>query len=1177
MEPHYMAENRYSWHIGSWRRPASNNYVAKTPEGEFEAHLQDLFLEGQAHLQHEEYTLGLQAFQEAMSLILHTVHPTMPVDPNLLGSHYFPLDSGMVTAVVAKTADILRLSTPVKYTFPPALISRQSQLPATVQEALKSVAASGIQVSSFQGAVQGSIAAGVEAAGQRDWELAAKYYQQALEQTPENEAAVRGGLQHDLALLNEKANHRDQAQQFAEASVVTFSQANISDGQAQALAMSSGMFARAGNTQRAAELDKQLGQLKGSVLLNDVVITQPVAALGQAATPNVNLSAVGAGKSLTIMRAGRLPTTPRLPGTVGGIGGVIAAPPLLTDSALTPSTITMPSLVLDPAAPALIGPRYIDRSTPVKSLTINGFNSMISLNLEATQAVASTQAFLSTLEQTLDIGLLTGWLHSVQFVAYVPHMYFFVLPMAMGDCHAGMGNLAEAQAFYAGVLPYPFINRHLEVTKVWTRLAQTALDLGDRAYRNAKDAIPAFATAKAHYETLVMSDNSLNPASPLYANGKFAAIKDRVTALLAAADPTQVDDNPAILTLVLQAKLKLHQIAAGLNFFGFAPDYTPPFSFEYLQNTARYFAGHASQTEQRYIQYKSTAENEAFRREQLNQQAEVARQTVILEQRGVAEAQQGIYVAQQSLNYAQVQQQNAVESKTDFDNARWELLELSSLEAWASASSVDRDDQVKLTVSNYNYYNTDSTRRNVVLQELATQRTLLTHDLEAARLDRAIESAQAYVGVASAQLGQAQARAAVAQQRVAIARLQQKQAEENRDFLDMREFSARLWYELAQQARRITQRYLDMGTEIAFLMERAYNAETERGLSVIRYDYQSTASGNLMGADLLLGDIDTFTFDYVTTIQAKKIPVKATLSLADSFPTQFHRLLNLGRCTFGTQFADFDRRHPGLYLAKIRNVEVVFVGLAGLRGICGTLRNIGVSRFRTSGGAVVERLYPADVMVLSQYEIRGDALAYRVNPNDLRLFENNGIDTLWQLDLPFDANDLDYRDILDVQLVLYYDGFFSPVLETQIRADLPIAGGASRAVSLRFSAPDELFYLKNQGEGELLFDSSQFPRNQKDLLRGSHTLKLTGNPATVGNLTLKLHSALLGSELTLTTDAGGEVTGAPLQDLTGKAVADRWRFTIEAAANPHLVKEGQLDLSGLTDLMVFFEYQFSYR
>ncbi len=434
--------------------------------------------------------------------------------------------------------------------------------------------------------------------------------------------------------------------------------------------------------------------------------------------------------------------------------------------------------------------------------------------------------------------------------------------------------------------------------------------------------------------------------------------------------------------------------------------------------------------------------------------------------------------------------------------------------------------------------------------------------------------------MAKAQVAEAQSRLAVAQQRIQIAQLQQRQAEESRDFLDMQDFSAKLWYELASQAKRLKQRYLDMATEIAFLMERAYNAETERGLSVIRYDYQSTAAGNLMGADLLLADIDSFTFDYVTTTKTKKVPVKRTISLADSHPTQFYRLQSKGSCSFDTTFADFDRQHPGLYLAKIRNVELLLVGVGGVQSIAGTLRNLGVSRFRTSAGKIVARLYPADVMVLSQYEIRQDALAFRFAPNDLRLFENNGIETLWRLDLPLDANDFDFGDILDVQLVLYYDGFFDPTLETAVRGALPAGGTASRSTSLKLSAPDELFYFKNQGEAELVFDATLFPRSQQALKRQRDTLKVTGQAAAVQGLTLRLTTDAAGGEMVLKTDAKGEVrdsAGSPLAALKGKAVLDRWRFAVRAGDNPQLVKNGALDLSGIDDLMVFFEYQFNYR
>jgi Tc toxin complex TcA C-terminal TcB-binding domain len=173
---------------------------------------------------------------------------------------------------------------------------------------------------------------------------------------------------------------------------------------------------------------------------------------------------------------------------------------------------------------------------------------------------------------------------------------------------------------------------------------------------------------------------------------------------------------------------------------------------------------------------------------------------------------------------------------------------------------------------NGNYYSSSHKPRNEVLKDLAYQRTRLSQDLEAKRLDREIVSAQAYLGVAQAQVGEANTRVATAQQRVVVAQLQQRQAEENRDFLDLREFGAQRWYDLARQAERIKQRYLDMATELAFLTERAYNAETGRQLHVVQHDYQHTASGNLMGADQLLVDIDYLTFDHVTTTKTKKLP-----------------------------------------------------------------------------------------------------------------------------------------------------------------------------------------------------------------------------------------------------------------------------------------------------------------
>lgn len=1158
MEPVYMNENRYSYLVGSWSPSMTADYEVEKPETEFEKQVQRMFMEGQAHLRHEEYMLALSSFQELMALILHMANPEMPVNPNLILNLAFPMDVALVNVLSLKAAEILKKTPLTEYSFPASFTSQPGIMPQQVKNQLKPVLESGLRVTSYHGTISEGLKGALAAVEEEEYELAIRKYSTTLRNVPVEDTVLRASLLHDLSVLWDKVNNHDRAIDAGNQSVALFSNTAETRAHVEAMETVTGILRRGGRAQEAEDLAKKAKAIRESTNLNPILatISRPIGRMEieRPAEPSVR------------------PIAPR----------VTRRYPAVTRAAVAPITMA-PTAVIESTTevPLLMGTKYVSPTAATKSLQIQGETMTATINLDA-NATANVNSFLQIIRDTNDLQLVVDfWVTPVQMIAYMPHMYFFIIPMAIGDCFKGMGNRRQAEQQYLSVLPYPYINKKYEMVKLWTRLAQVYLEMGDQAYRWAKDNVSAYGTARAAYENIALLNKTLKPNSPLYKDSKFSSIKTRVTNFLAAADPMTVNENPAITTRVLEALSKLQQIEYGLNYFGFAPDYFPPFSFEYLQNTARYFTQQASHIEQRYIQYKSQAENEQLQREQLDQQAEVARQSVILEQRGVAEAEAGIASTQASLNYADVQYRNAVKSKQDFERARWELLEYAELEGWANAASVSDDDEMRLTISGYTYYSSDRRMRSDVLADLAYKRTRLSHELESKKLQRAIDSAAAYTQVAQAQLEQAKRRKAIAEQRVQIAKLQQRHAEENRDFLDMREFSSRLWYELAMLARQLKQRYLDMATEIAFLMERAYNAETERNLHVIRYDYSQTSAGGLMGADLLLEDIDYFTYDYVTTTKTKKIPVKQVISLADSYAMAFQQLKVTGSCYFQTELTDFDRQHPGMYLCKLRNVEVVFVGLTSAASLAGSLRNIGISRFRRQDGSIVTRNYPSDTMALSQYEIRQDALVFRFNPNDLRLFENNGIDTLWQLELPLDANEFNFGSILDIQLVLYYDGFFSSSLETTIKNSLPTASSASRGFSMRMFFFDELFYLKNKGEAELVFEENMFPFNQKNLQRAQVTLKALGEQAVVDGLTMRLTSANHGGEIVLTTDSQGEVNqgtpGQPLNVLLNAPMLDEWKLRITAADNQGLVENGVLNLSGLDDILIFFEYAFEYR
>jgi hypothetical protein len=843
------------------------------------------------------------------------------------------------------------------------------------------------------------------------------------------------------------------------------------------------------------------------------------------------------------------------------------------ESLATAGPAAATAAVLDGGAVQLIAAQTYASRASAKTLTVYDEQRNAVSAAVGGGAVAGLSTFYATLRDTKDIALLTGYLsHHTVTVAYLGHIVGWVLPMAMGDCHAALGAYEDAEAEYLSTLGYKFLNLAVESVVLWLRLAELYLEWGDRLYRNAANVVADFAIAKAIYEKVLRLDDTIDAGSPLYAHATFAPMKIRAAqalqSTLIAGQPNT--DNPRVTMVLARARMQLRKISAELNFLGMGV-HVPPFSWEHLQNLARYFAQHAAQVEQSYIQFKSSGENESLREQQMAQQASVAAASVELERRGLAETREGVDVANAGLNYATVQRDNATEMSDRFNAVRWELQDLERLQAWAGSTG---NDEVKLNVVHSTYYSADSKPRSHVLFDLANRRTQISHDLEAARMQNEIDAANAYRGMAQQQLEQAQARVAVAQQRVQIASMQAQYAQENLAFLKGREFSATMWYDLAREARRIAQRYQDMAIEVAVLMEKAYEAETGRDLRKIKLDYGLDALNGLLAADALLLDIDYFSLDCVRT-KSKKAPMKQTLSLADHFPMAFDQLIRTGRTLFETTLSHFDRRYPGFYLQKVKQVELLFVGLAGTEGVHGTLRNIGLSKFRRRDGTVVNQLYPADVMPLTDYDVRQDALVFQLSTNELRLFENNGIATVWQLEVPKHSNTFDLGQILDVQLVLYYDGFFDPALERSVVATLPAQGGGTRSFALRLNAPDELFYLRSQGQAQLALEAGLLPANQSDPQLQSYFLQARGTAAA--GLKLRADWAALGAGHLFELDANGNADGAAFAGPTGRTLFDTVQFSVSAADNPQLVHDGVLDLSGLQDLALFVDYSYTFR
>ncbi len=794
--PTYIAERSYTYHFPLDRPLVSDGYTVMSPADEYEQDVYDRILEGEEHLQNEEYGLALDAFEEVRLLILNTSHPTMPVDPRIVVDK-LPIDAELVEVLATQAAAMLRATPAAAPAFPASLIADESLLPAKMQRRLEPATSSGLIVTSFHDDVLHALELAANEVADERWGEALKLYEDALGLVPDDDSLIRGALTHDMAVLADKADDNERAAELGTQSLELMTTSGDLEARVTALDTMVGVFRRAGEPELATQTAAQAGQLRANHNIGPVVVAGSPFAISAATAIGGRALGGGTAKGGRVAGGGAGTTTGPEPGGNGATqagAGVGAAQ----------------------NGSVLIASQYVADSEPAKSFVLQNVSDAPVLELTAG---SSTLPLLEAIAKTRDLSLVTGFAASVtQMIAYLPHMYFFVIPMAIGDSLVGLGSFEEAEQNYKDTLLYPYINEAYEAVELWTKLADVYRARGDAAYRAARDDTAAFPAARTQYAQIVRPDGTLDLDSALYADATFAAMRTRVQAVLEAEDPTALGENPEIVTRVLEARVKLGQIAAGLNFFGLAPGYLAPFGWEYLQTTARYFAQSASQIEQRYILFKSNAENEELRGEQLAQQADVAEQAVVLEQRGLDEAQAGVDVAQASLDYAEEQLAGAIAAQEEFEEFAW-------AQVWLD-------------------YSVAMARLDFAGAALVLQRARISQDMEVARLERAVEYAEAARDIAAEQLDQAEARIPVVEQRVVIAGLQLTYAEENRDYLDMREFSARLWFDLAAQARGLTRRYLDMAIEVAMLTERAYNAETERGLQLIRYDYWTRASAS---------------------------------------------------------------------------------------------------------------------------------------------------------------------------------------------------------------------------------------------------------------------------------------------------------------------------------------------
>jgi hypothetical protein len=332
----------------------------------------------------------------------------------------------------------------------------------------------------------------------------------------------------------------------------------------------------------------------------------------------------------------------------------------------------------------------------------------------------------------------------------------------------------------------------------------------------------------------------------------------------------------------------------------------------------------------------------------------------------------------------------------------------------------------------------------------------------------------------------------------------------------------------------------------------------------------------------LLRDINSFTYRFISSQRSKDSQIKDVISLANQYPFAFLRFLQTGTMTFETTLHDADLRHPGFYGQRIAGIELEVVGLLPPEGVRGSLRAGGISRYRQADGGERTRFHTADTVALSDYAARNDGFVFRVDPRMHGLFEGHGVATTWSLELPRRSNNLDYRLITDVRLVLYYSARYDPGLRDVVLAATEKPGQMihSRSLLVRFDFPESWFTLLDTGAATFTIRPEHLPRNETNFTTQTMAVVLTAadgvSPAGV-SISLTPPGRLTA---VMVSDAGGQVAavaGNPLAAALGGSLLGDWQIALApTAASALRTAAGALDGDRLDQISLLVQYHFDW-
>jgi len=761
------------------------------------------------------------------------------------------------------------------------------------------------------------------------------------------------------------------------------------------------------------------------------------------------------------------------------------------------------------------------------------------------------------------------------------HAWYYETALGLAECYQAMGNYSQAETWYLRAASYEYINPTIEAPYVWSHLAQLYLDWGNSFFRDgdAQTALPL-------YENVLKADYTA-PTTQLYTIAGLKPAADAARTLIGSlANPIAVDVNPAIAAVILDIQAQLAKISGGLDFWGHWTQNIPIWTFDYLQSVAVNFCQLAIGAERDSMTFWEKADQGQLTRLQLTQNIGLSKAELNAanQQVAAAQAEATAYVAAQ--NVAAMRAMDAAANAAEYTAKSGQWVMHQALQTQLSGG----EDGDASQLNNYadqmmsGSYSLSDDRGTLAGAEALTA-ARLQQGYEIDTMNRQASELNASVVQAAQEVKAANARTAAAQASAYAAAVRVNQTQQLLAAFDQQRFTPDVWNALGNRMSQLSDRYLMWALEVAKRMQQAYNFENDVDLSIIRPDYASSEVHGLLASDALMSDIQSFTYDLVTSTAPKAQPLKQTISLAQRYPFLFETQLRAtGTMDFQTDLDDFDSVYPGTYAGRIEHIEVAVDGIIPARGLSGSLTNAGISHFRTpfaSGATVKHRVQNRETQIISDFDVRADALVDKPDARQMGIFEGAGLASTWTLSLPPEVNEIDYNTIVDVRLTITYRAKYDPDLRTSVLTELasrPNINQRQRPFPLRWVFADAFFAFYGSGVLSFSLGTDDFSATETQPKLTDLSLVVAATPhSRVNGIKLRV-SAPGSAPVTVTTAADGTIQATDLGSIVSSqsAIGD-YRIELHAEDNPSWVVDGKLVLDAIDNIALVVGYSFTPR